>query len=392
MEGDYKLAREQNHNLKIKIKTRLGPQNAYTALAHFKDAKYHAAAGYINAYRRLISRGLSIALGATGRNNLDYARIALESIGIIIKYGDYAQAELLLNQINEILVATNHKDPKLENKMQYLQAQVYAAQGHYEKSLDILIKLRDYMADLTIATEVKDNFVSVNKDKPRRLGAFEIKQNKRSYAEYLGLAGKLYVKTNQPDRADSAFNVAKVWITNNLSKKDYSMIQYEFEQIKIKQESGPADLDMAGLDNLIKRAEESINKNHEMVLDMKYALLEWYQQKNKSVKYNVLKTHLTNINEKYYDKKNINPVRLALIEIKEPNDTITDVDRIDKAKNLLTSSGSVPEFHQLRIKILQFLYDKSKEIGSQTESEEYQKQIEGIKRALYGENSPIVRS
>ena len=392
MQGDYKLAREQNHNLKIKIKTKLGPQSAYTALAQFKDAKYHAGAGYINAYRRSIYRGFSIALGATGRNNLDYARIALEGIGVLVKYGDYAQAEVLLNQITKILIDYNNKNLKLEHKKDYLLAQVYAGQQRYQESLDMIIKLRDHMADLIIESETKDNFISVDKNKSRSLSPFERKQNKRSYANYLRLAGKIYARTNQPTKADSAFHVAKVWITNNLSKKDYSMIQYEFQQIKMSESSDSSDTGMERLDNLIKQAEGIMNKNHELVLDMKYTLLNWYQEKDKLAKYNSLKAHLANINEKYYDEKNINLDRLAFIVLKEKNDAKTDLDRINAAKDLLKSSGALPEFHKLRVEILQFLLSKSKEAGLQTKSEEYLKQVEDVKKGLYGENSPIVSS
>lgn len=392
MKGDYKLAREQNHNLKIKIKTTLGPQNAYTALAQFKDAKYHAGAGYFNAYRRSIYRGFSIAQGTTGRNNPDYARIVLEGITVLVKYGDYAQAEVLLNQVSQILTDYNNKDVNLEHKKDYLLAQVYAGQGRYRESLDLFIKVRDYMADLNIATEVQDNFISVDKHKSRKLSAFEIKQNKRSYASYLHLTGKLYTKTNQPAKADSAFNVARVWISNNLSGKDYSMLQYEFQQIKMNAASDSSENSIARLDQLIKRAEGSLNKNQELVLDMKYTLLEWYQKKNKSGKYNSLKAHLANINEKYYDKKNINQDRLAFIVLKEKGETKTDPDRINAAKSLLKGSASLPEFHELRIEILQFLLAKSKEGGLQAESEHYLLQIEAVKKGLYGENAPIVSS
>ena len=392
MKGDYKLAKQKNHNLKIKIKTTLGPQNAYTALAQFKDAKYHAGAGYINNYKRLIQTGFGVARGATGRNNIDYARITTEGIEVMVKYGDYAGAEILLNQVDTILADYNNKDERLERKKNYLRAQVYAGQGRYQEALDMLINLQDHMADLTIETETKDNFIPANKNKSRKLSTFEKKQNKRSYANYLRLAGKLYAATNQAGKADSAFNVAKVWIANNLSSKDYSALQYEFQQIKMSESYDLANPPGAKLEKLIEHAEQSLNRNHELVLDMKFMLLEWYQKNNHSKKYSSLKAHLAGINERYYDDKNINLVRLAFITLQEKSETKTDLDKIGAAKKLLNNAGSLPEFHQLRVDILQFLLSKSRKAGLQTESEQYLKQVKAVKKGLYGEKSPIVSS
>ncbi|MDN5216501.1 hypothetical protein QQ020_30815 [Fulvivirgaceae bacterium BMA12] len=392
MKGDYKLARELNHNLKIKIKTTLGPQNPYTALAQFKDAKYHAGAGYIQAYRRSVNSGLSIARGATGRKNINYARIALEGIQIMVKYGDYARAETLLNEVSDILVDYKNKDPKLEHKKNYLLAQVYAAQEHRTKALDMLIKLRDYAAELTLETEVKDNFTSGNKDKTRTLSAFELKQNKRTYAHYLTLIGQLYAHSHESGKADSAFNVARVWINNNLPANDYSQIYYQFQQIKIAEEKDPNEKNITQLANLVKRSEKTLNRNQELVLDMKYTLLNWYQKNNNTAKYNGLKTHLTNINEKYYDNKNIHLDLLALTVLGEESEEKSDQDKINEAKKMLKNSAALPDVHESRIKVLLFLLEKSEEAGQETESEAYFKQIQDQKTELYGEGSPVLSS
>ena len=139
LKGDYKLAKETNHLLKVKSRRILGVQNKMLASAHFKDAKYFAAAGYIKEYRKLIWRGLNTAKGINGKNDVGYAIAALEGTDILIENGDYLNAQLLLKEIKDILRKRNSLSKKYVQTIEVQTAKQEIGGGKWPNTIFIMI-------------------------------------------------------------------------------------------------------------------------------------------------------------------------------------------------------------------------------------------------------------
>ncbi len=386
--GDYKLARELNHNLKIHLKTTLGLQNPYNALAHFKDARYFAGAGYFNAYRRAISSGFSAARGVTGRNNLDYAKIALEGIEVMTTYGDFAQAEIAINEIETIFDDFKTKNQNLLNKKDLLKAYVLAGQGHTQKSLAIFEKLQDYALSLTKQNSIPDFYARINQGKMRDLLPSEKEDNKRKYVDYLLNYVNALDQHKQNSEADSLLDYGQQWVSSNLGNNDKSSLKLKYSQFLRQYPSDTNQLAITGLAKLAKKAKGPVNKNHELALTMNYQLLSLYQMHGKTKKYEALKEKLEKINAKYYDNKNIHPYELSLVVL---NEEIPDADPellYKGASKLLSEAKAIPDFHQLRVKYLEFLKKKATALNFEDEAKAYGQKITQIEKGIYGEDSP----
>ncbi len=386
--GDYKLARELNHNLKIRLRTKLGLQNPYNALAHFKDAKYFAGAGYFNAYRRSINSGFSSARGVTGRNNLDYAKIALVGIAVMVNYEDFAKAATVIKEIETIFEDFNTKNQHLLNQKDLLKAYILAGQGHTKEALTLLNDLEDYVNAIAKQEYMPDFYSRVNQGKMRDLLSYEKKVNKRKYVDYLLNYAEALSQSGQNAKADSLLNYSEKWASANIGGKDQSTIWVKYKQF---QRVYPADTNQEAipkLTRLTKQARSGVNKNHELALTLNYHLLTMYQTHGKRKKYKSLKEDLAKINTKYYDDKNIHPYELSLVAL---NEEVPDIDPellYKGATKLLADAKAIPDFHNLRVRYLEFLHQKAEALNLEAEAAAYKKEIAVIEKAIYGENSP----
>ncbi len=384
IKGNYKLARELNHNLQIRIKSKLGPQSAYAAMAYFKQGQYFAAAGYIKEYRKSMNHGFGIARGSSGRNKIDYARICLLGIEGLIRYGDYHMADSLLDQIEEILVTFKNRDQQLEYQKDYFQGMVFEAQGDYKNALSKFEGIDNFMLDQTRQSDFKEQFLSNSLNKYWKFTSFEIKQLERQYANFLTHKATTYWQYGDTIKATEYFTIAKTWIGENISKNDPSYVQNEYLWLTMKRRATPEMDAIEPLEKLIEKFDGSVEKNHDLLLTMRYDLLETLIEKEKILPYKLLKEKLEEINEKYYDDTNIHPDLLVLISWKEPTEHLSPLGRISGAKKILISSKSMPKVHMSRINVLEFLKSNAIEAGLEPETAFYQEQIDTLKRALIG--------
>lgn len=379
LKGDYKLAKETNHLLKVKSRRILGVQNKMLASAHFKDAKYFAGAGYIKEYRKIIWRGLNTSKGINGKNDMAYAIAALEGTAILIENGDYLNAKLLLNEIKEILSKRNSLSKKYSQAIEVQMAKIYAGQGFYEKALKLLKSNKKFMLS---RLEDKESYYDEKTEKilKRDLSTVESAQKKRDYATYLSLIGSVYLQQKELEKSKTALTAAGRWIKTNLSESDISFIKNEHLLLLATKEK-PSIKDY---EKLLSLANKPLRPNHQEVINITDELLKLCTETQNIKKYKKLKKDRDKLVASYYGKTSIYDFNGKMLDLYANPTKLTDEEVNNLSLFLLASNDALPKLHEKRIALLTFIHKKS----TGEEKANYAKGILKIKEALYGNNSP----
>ncbi len=383
LKGDYKLAKETNHLLKVKSRRVLGVQNKMLASAHFKDAKYFAAAGYIKEYRKIIWRGLNTSKGINGKNDVAYAIAALEGTDILIENGDYLNAELLLKEIKAILSKRNSLSKKYSQAIEVQMAKIYTGQGFYEKALKLLPSNKTFMLS---QLEEKESYYDekIEKILKRDLSTVESTQRKRDYATFLSSIGNIYRKQKELEKSQTALATASSWIRTNLSESDISFIKNEHLILLAAKES-PSIKDY---ENLLSLAKKSLRPNHQEIVKITDELLKLCTETQNIKKYKKLKKDREKLIASYYGKTSIYDFSGKLLDL-YANPTKLTVEEIGNLSMfLLASNEALPKLHEKRIELLTFIHKKS--VGE--EKVNIAKEILKISEALFGKESPKYQS
>lgn len=379
LKGDYKLAKETNHLLKVKSRRILGVQNKMLASAHFKDAKYFAAAGYIKEYRKIVWRGLNTSKGINGKNDMAYAIAALEGTDILIENGDYLNAELLLKEIKEILSKRNSLSKKYSQAIEVQKAKIYAGQGFYEKALTLLKSNKEFMLS---RLDDKESYYDEKTEKilKRDLSAVESTQRKRDYANYLSLIGNVYRQQKELEKSKTVFFTAGNWIKNNLSENDNSFIRNE-HLLLLATKDKPS---IKSYEKLLSLANKALRPNHQEVINITDELLKLCAETQNIKKYKKLKKDRDKLVASYYGKTSIYDFNGKMLDLYANPTKLTDEEINNLSVFLLASNEALPQLHEKRIELLEFIHQNS--VGE--EKENYAKGILKIKEALYGKASP----
>ena len=379
LKGDYKLAKETNHLLKVKSRRILGVQNKMLASAHFKDAKYFAAAGYIKEYRKIIWRGLNTSKGINGKNDMAYAIAALEGTDILIENGDYLNAELLLKEIKDILSKRNSLSKKYSQAIEVQIAKIYAGQGFYEKALKLLASNKKFMLS---RLDDKESYYDEKTEKilKRDLSAVESTQRKRDYANYLSLIGSIHLQQKNLSQAKKALATAGGWIKNNLSESDISFIKNE-HLLLLATKDKPS---IKNYEKLLSLANKSLRPNHQEVINITDDLLKLCAKAKSIKKYKKLKKDRDKIVANYYGKTSIYDFNGKLLDLYANPTKLTDEEINNLSVFLLASNEALPQLHEKRIDLLTFI-DRN---VAREDKTSHAKEILKITKALYGLDSP----
>ena len=379
LKGDYKLAKETNHLLKVKSRRILGVQNKMLASAHFKDAKYFVAAGYIKEYRKLIWRGLNTAKGINGKNDVAYAIAALEGTAILIENGDYLNAKLLLKEIKDILSKRNSLSKKYSQAIEVQISKIYAGKGFYEKALKLLTSNKKFMLS---RLDDKESYYDEKTEKilKRDLSVVESTQRKRDYANYLSLIGNIYLQQKKLEKAKTALATAGSWIKTNLSEGDISFIKNE-HLILLSTKENPSIKDY---EKLLSLANKSLRPNHQEVVNITDRLLKLCAENHNIKKYKKLKKDRDKLVASYYGKTSLYDFNGKMLDLYANPTKLTDEEINNLSVFLLASNEALPQLHEKRIELLTFILKNSvgEEKATITEG------ILRIKEALYGKGSP----
>ena len=387
--GSYKKARKSNRKLMRKSEKKLGPENSILARAYFKEAKYYAGAGYMNQYRKSMEAGLDIAATVYDESQTAYALALFEPVEIYTRYGDFLEAEVLLARCNGLLTSADSLSPSLEKKIKLSMAGIHAGQGFYVKALDALEEMHPFMLNKIQPKTTRYTDKKTNETKTRKLSSAEQKKLYEQYGRYLNLKAETYKRWGNLEKADSILSFAKSWIGKNLSKSHASYSKNLLLKGSIHKELGNYKECIRQYEKAYALITRKYRKSHQQVIATQEQLLRIYLEQGKKNKYQTVVSELKKNVNRYYNRKSVHHSVDELAKLSTPLDK-GNIEFLTKRAHKLTGhKSSIPEQSEKRVAVLNFLYLTSLINHQYQQGQQYLTEILTIKKALFGQHSPV---
>ena len=386
--GNYKKAGKSNERLKRKSLKKLGDENEILVQASFKEAKYLAGAGYIDAYRDAMETGLAMAAKVYGENNAAYARALLEPVEIYWQYGDFLQAEIQIKRCRELLTVDS-LSPALENKIRFNMAAIHAGQGFYVRALNAFTELHPFMLKKSREKTVSYFDQKTNEIKTRQLSQAAQKNLLREYGDFLNLTADTYRRQGDFRRADSVLSVGETWIAKNLTRNNAAYSKNLLLRGHLQKELGNDKAYLRHYEKAYALISRKYRKNHEQVISTQTALLEAYLQQGRKNKYKTVMSALKRKVNQSYNRKSIHHAADELAKLSTPLDKGNIEFLTKRAVKLTSDKSSIPMDSESRVKALKFLYLTSLINHEYQQGQQHLAEILTIKKALYGEHAPV---
>ncbi|MDN5200737.1 CHAT domain-containing protein [Fulvivirgaceae bacterium BMA10] len=384
--GNYKIALEQNKILKAKSQKKLGKQNKLLPKLHFNDSRIHAGAGYMYAYKEAVIRGLKAAEAAFIGNKAAYVVAALEGAEILIENQDYLDALPVLKEARKMLIDQNSLTESLEGEINYKLGKIYAAQGFYNKALEVFNEQKHRML---VRTSSFETFVEIKNPKVplKKLSKLEAKRRKQAYADYLTTTADVYRKQGNFQKADSAYEHAARWITKNLSRDDIAYADNLFRKAQMMEEKGDERASVKQFEKALVVALRKYDPNHSAVMVMTEKLLKKYRLNGINGKFRSLREQFKSTINEYYDEKSIHYIGNTTVDFYTRLSEKSTEDLEKEVLKLMENKAAYPKNHYKRIEILQFLYKTSLAHLKVSVAEKYLNDILEIQKERYGSYS-----
>ncbi len=372
--GEYPTADSHIQKLKSKSIAKIGSPNKYVAEAIMWEAKVNIASGMYAPVDNLINSSLEMSESVNGDEPEKHADLQLEAVGIMLLWENYQRANNYLALAQKTL-----EDNGIYNEDRRAQFDVYKARiltgcGYYLDAIKLIdSQIPFYQSRAVLGSGSKDEQV----------------ERKREFAYMLLIKSNALGLNGNFTSSDSAFNYTSKWIEEYLSKTDLLFSWSKYLQASLFEANGME------INRLTKFYEEAYvhstrkySAAHYINIKIQESLLRTYYKNEDNAKMKVAGKTFESTLKKYFDRGSLN--RLVLNTLKYDFDL--DDERLrdleSEVLDLIKNAEQLPEFHPLRVRLLEFANLVTKLNKNYVNVEGYLEQILEIKANLYGSESP----
>lgn len=389
--GDYKIFYKKNLELIKKAST---AGNKYQiASAEFLAARGAELMGKFDKYKYHITTAEKLFAACDASDMSAYAKTGLYAVDAFISYGDYKQAELYIQKIQEASGKSSAlTDSTLVFELKEHEAKIYFNEGFHLKAQKILPEIIDYRK-----SRIKKSELAFDKKKNKlvnvKLSSQEKALRKRNYALLKELEAQIVFENGDYSKAVEMTEQNEEWIRDNIGKKDIAFVNNLFVQGLYNESKG--DFDEAN-DFYIK-ADKSIKKTKygryrsysREAMEINEYLVSSYSYTRHVTKYSKRKRLLEKKVKKYYGKDNYYYGRVMMLTARK-NIYLGNWAKAEETINKYLQQYTIfPEDHLERALILTDLYEAQLELSKYKEA---QLSLEGsafIKKTMLGEDAPL---
>jgi CHAT domain-containing protein len=365
-QGDYQKALKYIDKLKKKAGKKIGTNNGIMANAYIKEAKIDVGLGTLVEAGQALEQSLSLNENINKDNPLEYGFIFKEAAQVMLMLGNYRQAQ----QYMDLAWSKFQENPaaveQLGAEFDVMKAKILIGKGYYREALELVDGLLDASQSKSLASE----------------------QAKRDFANLLILKANSLRKIGDYLSSDSAFIYNSKWIENNLKKTDILFAENALLNTLLLKENG---LSLDAQADLFEDAYlQAIRKNatsHMVTMDINNHLLQAYYANSNKARLKILKNEYKKTLNKSFPNNSIYTIEQDINDIYfEFADQ--DFKKLESRINRMLSNKLIPENHQLRIDLLEFVTTIGLLNSRHKNTERYQQLILGIKENLMGPETP----
>lgn len=384
--GEYKKAKKQIDKLKAKSIKKLGGNNKYLAYASILDARLSLAMGTLYGFDAQIREGLAVSEVANGKDSPDHGLNQLEAAEIMMDYGNFMQADLMLETAKRILEANQLLEGDLKARFYLDKAWTLANRGFYKQALTMMEDQYEYLSGRAVK---KESYVENGALKTRKVPKEELYQRLSDFARLLTMQAYTMHRRGDFRGSDAAFQKADVWIDKNLSRSSDTWALNQYYWGLMLEENGVRPKVRV---QYYQKASNSLRGKykpyHNLNLLIQQKLIKAYADNSNGSKMNREKTEYNKMSKGYYGTQSLHfLMRNALqLDLKVGKAKTSGVE--DKAFEIINNRSIMPEMHPDRIRFLEFLANFYALNSNYSGAEELLQRVLTIKKTLYGEQSP----
>ena len=385
--GDYIKARKFNQKLKKKVTKKLGSENNYMVEYYYMEARNKLANGLINEFNPQIFNTIELSEKVNSLSSKEHVRVLNKVSQLLLQDVYPAQAKIYVDLADSILQHLDNAED-LRALTDINKAAVLSSQGYYAKAIEFIDQNEKHFAGRAIDRETYIDPKS-GKLRSRKLPENEAAARMDDYARLINLKSNTYRNMGNFNKADSAFLQASDWISNNLGKNNIRYIQNALWHGQMLDENGiNPKVTRKKYEDALSRLKRDHNESHYLGLKVYESLLNSYLVNNDMSKFKNLKAEYERVIKKYFSKNSVNYIKLDAIDFNARLDKDKTKNIENKALQLLATTTRMPEFHNERIKLLNFAYQAALINKTYANAEGYLKDILKQKKHLFGEHTP----
>ena len=389
-QGDYIKASKTLNKLRKKAKKKLGVNNKYEAIARMELVKYNIDMGKLTGFESQLEDAISTSISANGEGTLEHGLTLLDASKLYMQYGNPLKAKDYLDQAEEIFSKSENLTDIVKAKLTLVEIQVLSERGFYKEAVKLIEKNEDYFRGRAVA-RVSEVDAS-GKLKSRTLDPVERNVRYGEYAELMILKGKTLGEMGNIKETFTELDNIKGWIKKNLGKGHLLYAKAQYIDAKILEEhAGTIGAKVAGenLDDALKSIEKDHKDNHAYRLTIQNAILKNFLVQGERKKYNRDQSFYEKDIKSYYGKENLHYLVNSTLELdaKLSRDRVGDLE--NKAVAIIAADNVLPQYHPIKVDVLEFLYTVALVDEKFQNGENYLNDILNIRKEIYGEDSPL---
>jgi len=385
--GDYIKTKKYLVKLKKKTAKKLGKENKYIAEFYLLSARNNLAQGMLTDFSTDIDKALAMSERVFTANSEEHVIYMNRASSLLILNGEILKAFNLANQAQEITEKLNASE-RLAALTKLNLSAVYSGMGFYEKSISFIDENKDYFLGRAIT---KESYVDpkTGKLKTKRLPQKEVNQRLDEYAQLINLRANTYRLMGDFKKADTEFELAGDWISNNLGKSNLRYIENQLNHGDLLSENGTNEkVTREYYETALSKLKKDHSEAHFLALEVYESLLKNYLDNNDNSRFKNLKSEYERVIKKYFNKKSLVYIKLETIEYSKKLDEQKPKDIENSCLGLLTDYKIIPANHKERIKLYEYAYRAALQSGQYNNADSYLDKVLEIKANLYGSDAP----
>ena len=384
--GDYVKARKNNIKFRKKVSKKLGSQNNYVVEYYLMAARNELAMGSLVDFNLNFIEAVSLSEKVNDEQSAEHIIVLNRVSNMLLQNGNPQQAADYIKLAQEYVdKIEDNEDIKAFTDLN--SAAVYSSQGFYAKAIEFISGNEKYFAGRASS---KESYIDpkTGKLKSNKLSGKETAKRLDDYAYLMNLKANTYRLMGDFVKADETFFKAADWIDKNLAKSNIRYVENKLWQGQMLEDNGlDPKISRKTYENALSNLKKQHTESHYLALNIYESLLDSYLINNEMSRFKNLNSEYERVIKKYFNKKSINYIKLDAMNFRASLDA-------DKTKNIeakvqeILRSPVIPEYHVVRIKLLDFAYQAALINKTYTNADDYLSDILVQKEALFGKESP----
>jgi hypothetical protein len=384
--GDYIKAKKNNLKFRKKVTKKLGSQNNYVVEYYLMAARNELANGELVDFNLNYVEAVSLSEKVNTVQSAEHILVLNRISNMLLQNGNPQQAAIYIKQAQDYVNKIEDNE-KIKAFTDLNSAAVYATQGFYVKAIEFITENEKHFS-IRATNKTTNIDPKTGKLKTVKFSAKETASRLNDYAWLINLKANSYRLMGDFDKADQTFIKAADWIDNNLGKSNIRYVENKLWQGRMLEENGlDAKVSRKTYENALNNLKKQHTESHYLALEIYESLLDSYLVNNETAKFKNLHSEYERVIKKYFDKKSINYIKLDAMNFRAILDDDKSKNIETKVQQILTST-IIPEYHVVRIKLLDFAYQAALINKTYSNADGYLSQILVQKEALFGIESP----